>query len=209
MQKLRLVAAFALMVSLGLWLSCEGFFVKPVLTGLVVGPAATIQTGNSVQMSAVGTFDDGSQKHLTSGVYWSSGTPNVASISKSGTVTGAEPGQTTITGAAETLTATATITVTLVGLTSIQVTTQDGVTSIPYGNSEQFVATGTANGQKIDITTSVTWSTSPNSITDVNISSKTGLLTTTSGSTNVVQFAVVATDPTTNISGQINFIVHP
>jgi hypothetical protein len=209
MQELRLVAAFALMVILGLGLGCEGFFVDPVLTGLAVGPSATIETGGTLQMSAVGTYNDGSQKSLTSGIYWSSGTPNVASISKSGMVTGAEPGQTTITGAAETLTGTTTITVTLGGLTSIKVTTQDGLTSIAYGNSEQFVATGTANGQQIDITTSVVWSTSPHSITDVNIGSTTGLLTTTSGPANTVQFAVIATDPTTNISGQMNFIVHP
>jgi trimeric autotransporter adhesin len=186
---------------------CEGFFIEPVLTGVTVGPAVTVQTGGTVQMSAVGTYNDGSQLKL-SNVYWSSSSPNIASISGSGLVTGREPGQATITGAKETVTGTATITVTISGLTSIQVTNQDGVTNIAYGQSEQFIATGTANGQQIDITDSVTWSTSPSSISGVTISN-TGLLVTISGATTPSQFQVVATDPTTGISGKINFIVHP
>jgi hypothetical protein len=52
---------------------------------------------------------------------------------------------------------------TVSGLTSIQVSTADGLTSIPYGGTEQFVATGRANGEQIDITNSVLWSTSPGS----------------------------------------------
>jgi hypothetical protein len=47
------------------------------------------------------------------------------------------------------------------------------------------------------------------SIQNVSIASNAGLLTTTSGPTITVQFAVVALDPTTGISGQINFAVHP
>jgi len=186
---------------------CEGFFIEPVLTSVTVGPSMTVQTGGTVQMSAVGIYNDGSQLKL-SNVYWSSSSPNIASITGSGLVTGREPGQTTITGAKETVTGTATITVTISGLTSIRVTNQDGVTSIDYGQSEQFIATGTANGEQIDITDSVTWSTSPSSISGVTISI-TGLLVTISGAATPVQFQVVATDPTTGISGRMNFIVHP
>ena len=43
---------------------------------------------------------------------------------------------------------------TLGSLTSIKVTSQDGLSNITYGSSEQFVATGTANGEQIDITNS-------------------------------------------------------
>lgn len=189
---------------------CDGFFVDPVLTGMTVGPAATIQTGTTVQMNAVGTYNDGSQKDLKgSSVFWSSGTPSIATISTTGLVTGRSPGQALITGASGTVTGTVTVTVTIGGLTSIQVTTADGLTSIPYGSTEQFVATGTANGQPVDITDSVHWSTNPSNINDVSIDSNSGLLTTTSGPTTTQQFTVVAIDPTTNLSGQINFTVHP
>jgi len=204
----RLTAALTVVVLVMIGPGCEGFFVEPVLTGITVGPSATVQAGNTVQMSAVGTYNDGSQQKL-SNVYWSSSSPNIATISSSGLVTGMEPGQTTITGAKETVTGTTTITVTVGGLTSIRVTTQDGLTSITYGETEQFVATGTANGEEINITDSVTWSTSPSSIPSVSIASTTGMLITLSGPTTVVQFEVVATDPTTGVSGLMNFTVHP
>jgi len=205
-SQLAILIAILLMCSLGP--GCEGFFVDPVLTGLSVGPSTTIQTGNTVQMTAVGTYNDGSQQKL-SNVYWSSGTPSVGTVNNSGLVTGIEPGQTLITGASETVSGSATIIVTIGGLTSIRVTSQDGLTSIAYGSSEQFVATGTANGTQINITDSVTWTTSPASISDVSIDSTSGLLTSTSGPSTAVQFQVIATDPTTGIAGSMNFIVHP
>ncbi len=182
--------------------------MDPVLTGIVVGPSATIQTGNTVQMSAVGTYDDGSQKELGSGVYWSSASPTVALVSPSGLVTGIAPGTVSIMGSEKTVSSSATITVTLGGITSIQVTSADGVSGITWGSVEQFVATASANGTQIDITNSVTWSTNPRSIPNVSISN-TGLLITTSGPTTTDQFVVVALDPTTGIAGQMNFVVHP
>jgi len=195
-------------IGLGL-LGCEGFFVDPVLTGIAVGPAATIQTGNTLQMSAVGTYDDGSQKSLSEGVFWSSGTTSIATVDSSGVVKGVRPGQSTITGASGTVVGSTTITVALGGLSSIQVTSEDGFFNITYGSSEQFVATGTANGVQIDVTDSVTWSTNPSRIPNVSIDSTSGLLTTTSGGTQPVQFDVIATDLPTGISDHLTFIVRP
>ncbi len=186
---------------------CEGFFVDPLLTGVAVGPAATIQTGITIQMTALGTYNDGSQKKLTSNVHWNSATPTVATIDGSGVVTGVGPGQSVISAAAETVTGSATVTVIVANLTAIQVTSQDGFNSITYGGTEQFVATGTANGQQVNLTDSVTWSTNPQTIPNVSIDPKSGLLTTTSGQAPAVQFDVVATDPTTGISGRMAFTV--
>jgi hypothetical protein len=189
---------------------CSGFFVDPTRTGITIGPTTTIQTGSTVQMSAVGTYNDGTTKALTSSVNWSSGSTTIATVSKSGLVTGVSQGQATITGASGTQTGTATITVTIGGLTSIKVTTQDGLTNIQFGSSEQFVATGTANGKQVDITDSVTWTTNPSSITDVSLESSSGALTTTNGGeTAPIQFQVIATDPTTGIRGTMTFTVHP
>ena len=98
-----MVATVPLLLTLALALGCDGFFVDPVLTGITVGPAVTIQTGNTVQMSAVGTYDDGSQKTLSSNVFWSTGADSIATINKSGMVTGVGPGQATITGASGTV----------------------------------------------------------------------------------------------------------
>jgi hypothetical protein len=208
-EQMRCMAATVpILLTLALAMGCEGFFVDPVLTGIAVGPAVTIQTGNTVQMSAVGTYDDGSHKTLSSDVFWSTGADNVATISKSGLVSGVGPGQATITCASGTVVGSATITVTIGGLTSIQVTSQDGLSNITYGSSEQFVATGTANGQQINITDSVTWTTNP-SPPSVSIDPRSGLLTTTAGPATAVQLQVIAIDPTTGISDSINFTVSP
>src|SRR5256885_12808620 len=90
-SKLRLMGAFAALATLALAVSCKGFFVKPTLTSLAVGPAApTIDTGttsNTVQMFAVGTFNDGSTG--STAVTWSiSPSDNsVATITNGGLVT--------------------------------------------------------------------------------------------------------------------------
>ena len=208
MLRWRVLAGFSTLLVFALALGCEGFFVDPVLTAMTVGPSASLQTGMTVQMSAVGTYNDGSQKSLRSGIFWNSDTPTVATVSSSGLVTGVGPGKAVISGSYQTVTGSANMTVTIGGLTSIKVTSSDGLSSIPYGSAENFVATGTANGQQYDITDSVNWSTNPSSIDNVSISTG-GVLITTSGGTQTVTFLVVATDPTTGISGQLSFTVHP
>src|SRR3954468_3544122 len=117
-QKRWIAARATILLILGLALGCDGFFVDPVLTGVTVGPAVTIQTGNTVQMSAVGTYNDGSHKTLSSDVSWSTGETSVATVSKSGLVAGVGSGQATITGASGTVVGSATITVTIGDLTS-------------------------------------------------------------------------------------------
>ncbi len=207
-KKHSVIAYVLLIVALG-QLGCEGFFVDPVLTGIAVGPAATIQTGKTLQMNAVGTYNDGSQKSLSHGVFWSTDTPSIATVDSAGIVTGVTPGQSTITGSSGTVIGSATITVSPGSLSSIKVTSQDGFFNITYGSSEQFVATATANGEQIDVTNSVTWSTNPSNIPSVSIDPKSGLLTTTSGPTQPVQFDVIATDVPTGISDHLSFIVKP
>jgi len=207
-KKLQIGGAFAALLAFALGVGCHGFFVNPTLTGITVGPTTSISTSGTVQMSAVGTYSDGSTNTISSGVYWSSSDPGAASVSSGGLVTGVSPGQTTITGASGTVSGSATITVTLGGLTSIKVTSSDGTTSNTFGNSEQFVATGTASGKQYDITDSVTWTTNPASITDVSIDS-TGLLSSSTGPTTSATFQVVATDPTTGIQGTMTYTLNP
>lgn len=208
MRHWRILAGFGTLLALALAIGCEGFFVDPVLTGMTVGPSANLQTGTTVQMSAVGTYNDGNSKNLKSGIFWSSDTPSVASVGPSGLVTGVGPGKAVISGSCQTVMGSANMTVAVGGLTSIRVTTSDGLSSIVYGSVETFVATGTANGEQIDITNSVNWSTNPSSIDNVSISEG-GVLVTTSGGSAIVQFAVVALDPTSGVSGQMSISVHP
>lgn len=72
-QKLRVAGAVAALAFLALAAGCTGFFVNPTLTGVSVGPSGlTLNVNQTWQMTATGTYDDGSQKTLTSGVVWSS-----------------------------------------------------------------------------------------------------------------------------------------
>jgi hypothetical protein len=195
-RKARIVAAFAALLIVALGAGCRGFFVNPTVTGIQVGPSASLQQNKTIQESATATYSDNSTpKNITSGVVWSiadtSGT-NVATISASGLVTAINPGTATVTGSVGSVSGTATITVTLANLTSIQITPQS--TSITSGNSQQYVAM--ANGGSTVITDSVNWAVNAGSVTGVSINSS-GLLTTSSGQTGTV--TVTATDPSTGI----------
>ncbi len=158
-SKLRLIGAFAVLATLAVTASCKGFFVNPTLTGVSVGPQSLSITVNQTwQMSATGTYNDGSQKALTSGVSWSSSDPATVSIGQSsGIVTGVQTGSATITassGSCSACSGTTTVTVVLTGVTSVVVSPSSQSLTI-NGNTVAFTAK--ANGS-IDITGTATWS---------------------------------------------------
>lgn len=148
--KLQLIGAFVVLATLALAASCTGFFVNPTLTGVTVGPQATLNINQSIQMSATGTYSDGTQKTLNSGVTWSSNSGSV-SITTGGLATGLTIGSATITGSAgscSACTGTTTVTVALQGVTSV-VVTPNSQSAAAGGNPVYFRAL--ANGST-DIT---------------------------------------------------------
>jgi len=123
-SKVRLIGALAALGVLALAISCQGFFVNPTLTGVSVGPQSlTLNIDETWQMSATGTYSDGSQKSLTKGLVWSSSDSTTVSVDKSsGIVTGVQIGSATITGAAGSCSAcsgSTTVTVQLTGVNSV------------------------------------------------------------------------------------------
>jgi hypothetical protein len=205
-KKIRISLAFAGLLIAAFGVGCSGFFVNPTLTSVAVGPQAAIQQSKTVQMNAVGTYDDGSTKNLTN-VFWSSSDSTIASISDTGLVTGITPGDVTITGSSGTVSGTNTVTVTLSGLTAITVTPTN--TTITAGDGQIFTATGTASGKQVDITDQVTWSVSNNLNNTVSIDTLGNLTTETTSVTVQTTIQVIATDPTTNISGKTNLTINP
>ena len=205
-KKFEILAAFATLLLFAMGVACNGFFVDPTLTSIAVGPQASIQQGKTVQMSAVGTYNDGSTNSL-SNVFWSSSDTEFASISTSGLVTGSSPGQTTITGSSGTVSGTNTVTVTLSGLTAITVTPANS--AIVAGNGLTYVATGTANGQQVVITDEVTWNVSNNLNNTLTIDSSGDVTTETTSVTTTTTIQVTATDPTTLIVGKTNLTINP
>ncbi len=167
-SKLRLMGAFAALVTLALAVSCRGFFVNPTLTAVSIGPQGlSINVNETWQMTSTGNYSDGTQKALTSGVTWSSSDATTVSVGQtSGIVTGVQVGSATVTGAAgscSACSASTTVTVVLTGVTSIVVAPSSLSTTI---NGAPVYYTATANGT-IDITNSgAVWTVLDSSNTD-------------------------------------------
>jgi trimeric autotransporter adhesin len=173
-QTLRIAGAFAALAALALAASCRGFFVKPTLTSLSVGPASpSIQTGttnNTVQMFAVGTFNDGSNGNPS--VSWSiSPASTVANISSTGLVTSVATGSATVTATSNdnpSISGTQSLTVIVGCITSITLNPTNG--SITNGGTTSVSITATAqtcNGA-VDITNVASWSSSNTTIATVS-----------------------------------------
>ena len=166
---------------------CTGFFVSPTLTSLAIGPQEATITSNPVQtlqMSATGSYDDGSTKDLSGKVSWTSSDITCATISGSGLVTPATNVAgvctTTISASFGTVSpATTTVTVSEGTPTVIMLTAS---TVSPLQNSTltfTALATFPNSSTQVDITNSVTWTISnPTDLTLTN-GSGTGIISAT------------------------------
>jgi trimeric autotransporter adhesin len=195
-RKLPLTLAFMVLIGLAVGAGCRGFFVKPNLTQVAVGPATpTIQTGdtnNTQQFTAFGTFDDGS--HSNPPVNWSSSDDTVATISGSGLATAVARGTTTITATAvqnPTVTGSTKLTVTVGCIESIDVTPPAPI--IKQGTDQPFTAMATTCIGVIDITTVASWVSSNTGVATIDSN---GLATSVApGTTNITAASAGVTSP--------------
>jgi hypothetical protein len=116
-RKLRLLVTFAALSLLALAASCRGFFVNPTLQSISVSPSTgSVAPAATIQLTATGTFDDGSTSNVTSKSQWQSSDTTVATVgTNTGLVSAAAsiaspPGITTITATNGAFSNTATIT---------------------------------------------------------------------------------------------------
>ena len=142
----------------------------PTLLSISVTPAnPSVAIGQNQQFMATGQYSDGSTQNLTTSVTWNSSQPSVAGISAAGLASGLGGGSTNISAVLGAINASLTLNVNSLALTSIAVT--PGNPSIALGTNQQLAATGTyADGSTLDLTTSVTWSSSSTSVATVNTS---------------------------------------
>ena len=138
-----------------------------VLQTIVLTPAGpSIAKGVTDPFTATGTFSDGSTQDLTGQVTWTSATTFVASISTAGVATGLTPGVSTITAALGGVTGQTVLTVGPAVLQSIAVTPASP--SIPKGESEQFIATGTLSDNSTeDLTSQVIWTSTTTTVATI------------------------------------------
>jgi hypothetical protein len=228
-QTLRVVAAFSALAALALAVSCTGFFQNPTLTTITVDPPTPqINQGAIQQMTATGTFQDGSTSSLTGGtscsgntVCWSSSDTTVITITTSGSATGVGQGTATITAASGAITGTTQATVDLTNVTNFQVCegTFGATTSCSSGSTplswnatinvaQNFIAQGTSNGQTVDLTASSSWNvpSTATGITCINSGVSPESCTVDSSATPGT-FAVSVTYGTNNLTATLNVVV--
>lgn len=151
------------------------------LVSVAVGPQGlSIKPGFSVQLTATGTYSDGTHQDLTASAAWSSSLQTVAWVSPKGVATAMAGGMTTITASSGSLSGSDALSV--ASLTVISVTPTSP--TIPLGENQQLSALGTfSDGSAQDVSNSVTWSSSA---TGTALVSGTGLVSgLTQGSATV------------------------
>jgi len=209
-KKLKVLASLAMVFSLVSATSCTGFFQNPVLQTVTVGPSnLNLNQGATQQMTATGTYNDGSTKTLTSGVVWSSSDTSSVGISSSGLVSGVSVGTSTITAQDGTVTGTSSVTVALANVTAITISPTTATVKANGGLSPDYTATATVSGssQPVPVTSTVTWSISSSNSADFTINGQgTTLVTITANSTSVA--GEVATVTATYISSTNTFVAN-
>ena len=139
-----------------------------VLQSIAVAPVdPSVAKGLTVQFTATGTYSDSSTQDLTSQVTWVSSDTTIASITSGGLATAASPGTSTITASLGGISGTSLLTVTDAVLQML--TIDPNGPSVPAGETVQFTATGTySDNSTQDLTTQVTWDSTPTSVATIS-----------------------------------------
>ena len=155
----------------------------PALVGIKISPnPLSLPLGESTQLTATGSYSDGSIQDLTQSAKWSVQTSGVATISTAGLAVGTAVGSTVITATSGTVQGSAVLTVGSSVLMSIAVT--PGSPSIVSGTTEQFTAIGTySDGSTPNLTSVVTWSAPAPGVATITTS---GLVTGVAAGTTTV-----------------------
>ena len=147
-------------------------------------PPLTLAVGLTGQLSANGSYSDGSSRDVSADVSWSSDDPSVATVSATGLVTAVAPGTAIITGTLGAESATLLVTVTNATLNTGGLAITTPPLTLAAGLTGQLAARGSySDGSSRDVTASVSWSSSNTAVATVNA---TGLITAVSPGTATI-----------------------
>lgn len=170
----------------------------------VTPPAPQVAAGSATQLTATGTYSDGSTKDLTSTATWVSSAPSVATVSAglvSCSASASVAGSATIsaTGATATGTTTGSTGVSCLAPVLNSITIAPTQLTLPTGGTAQLAATGNfSSGPSQPLTNTVQWSSGVSSVATV---SATGLVTCNAGLTMNGSSTITATSG--SVSGSI------
>jgi trimeric autotransporter adhesin len=137
------------------------------LSSILVSPATALLAPSTTQgFSATGTFSDGSKQNVNNLVTWSTSDPTVVTITQSGFATGQKAGSAVITATDGSLTSTANVIVESSQVQSIVVTPPSA--TVPETISTNFVATGTFGNNTQNLTSFVTWASTPATVATIS-----------------------------------------
>jgi hypothetical protein len=164
--------AQAILLCLGLLSACGGGSLAPGVGGILhsiqitpSGPAVPL--GLNQQFTATGKYRDGSTKDITASAAWASSNSGVATITGSGFASSRATGSATISATLSGVSGSSTLTVTQAILVSIAITPANP--ALVLGTVQQFTATGTfSDGSTQDITGTVTWASSNDTMASIN-----------------------------------------
>jgi uncharacterized protein YjdB len=166
----------------------------------------SIHLGTTVELTAIGHYDDDSTADLTTQVTWTSATTSVATIDNTGLVTSAGVGASVVTATSGSIQGSTTVTVTDAELVSLAITPADP--SIPRGTAQRFVATGTyTDNTTQDITDTVTWSSSDEAIATISNTAGTRGRAQSPTTGNLGTVTITATAPTPTITATTTLTV--
>jgi len=179
-KKLQLAGALACLVTLGVAMSCTGFFPNPTVTAITITPTnPTVPYGGATQLTAFATFDDGSSGNVTGKLSWSSANDGAITVSSGGLLSGVVTAGATIDTSPVEIDALSTsgikqsvnATVCVEGGSNFQIVPADK--SVTGAQSLSYTASATATVDQvvttdIDITSGVQWSSNNTDVTIAN-----------------------------------------
>ncbi len=163
---------------------------SPLISIQVTPANGTVAQQTAAQLTAIGTFADGSSQDLTNSVSWTSSPAAVATVSDAvgtkGLAAGLSPGTATITALFAGQVGTASLSVTDATLTSL--TIAPDAASIPKGGYQQFTATGDfSDGTTQNLAAQVAWESSNVNVATITAS---GLVNTAAAGTTTITASI-------------------
>src|ERR1700727_368369 len=183
--------------------SSSGSYSPPPvqLTSISVGPPdSSIAMGLTSQFTATGLYSDGSKQDISSQVTWSSANAAAAWISTAGLATTAGPGAPLITAKLGKMSGSTSLNVTAATLVVIDLTPTNA--SLANGLTGRFVATGVYTDNSVhNITASVTWASSVNSVASIsNAPGSNGMTTSTGAGSTMISATLGAVSASTTLT---------